>query len=54
MSAKVQAALLHSQAVFARQAGLVEQAVLARAFWVRAPARLSAAAWPSTYISRQG
>lgn len=30
----MQEALLHSQAVFQRQASVVEQAVLARAFWV--------------------
>ena len=31
---QVQEALLHSQVVFQRQASVVEQAVLARAFWV--------------------
>ena len=34
MSAKVQAAIMHSQRVFERQAKAVEQAVLQRAFYV--------------------
>ncbi|PRW45153.1 centriole proteome [Chlorella sorokiniana] len=43
MSRKVQEALLHSQAVFQRQASVVEQAVLARAFW----------AWRHLHASQQ-
>jgi hypothetical protein len=45
MSRKVQEAILHSQRVFERQAGVVEQAVLARAFCVREPLLLAVVYW---------